>query len=85
MEQFRNDSEDNESSNDVLEIKVYNINLNISMYVSVSDNESENNDNYILPLKRSKVLRIDSDMENSEGEDEEQLEQLEYSSKNDLW
>lgn len=76
MEEFRNDCEDNESSDDELEFEVHNENMN---------NESDSSDDYIVPPKRRNVLRIDSDTENSEDDDEEHLEQIEDSSKSDEW
>ncbi|XP_014478485.1 PREDICTED: piggyBac transposable element-derived protein 4-like [Dinoponera quadriceps] len=85
MEEFRNDSQDNESSDDELKVEVYNENMNNSMYDSVPDNESDSSDDCIVPPKRRNVLRIDNDMENSEGDDEEHLEQIEDSSESDGW
>lgn len=77
MGEFRKDSQNNNSSDDGLEVEVW---MKIwAMYYSVPDNESD----HIVPPKRWNVLRIDSDTENSEGGDEEHLGQIEDTSKSD--
>ncbi|CAK9809334.1 PiggyBac transposable element-derived protein 4, partial [Anthophora quadrimaculata] len=85
MKGFRNDSQDNESNDDGLELEAYNESMSNLTYVSVPDNDSDDSDEYIVPPKRRNVLRIDSDVENSEGDDEEHLEQIGDSSKSDEW
>lgn len=85
MKGFRNDSQDNKSSDDGLKIEAYNENMSNSTYNLVHDNDSDDSDEHIVPPIRRNVLRIDSDVENNEGGDGKHLEQIKDSSKNDEW
>ncbi|KAK2578990.1 hypothetical protein KPH14_012649 [Odynerus spinipes] len=85
MKGFRNDSQDNESSDDELEFGAYNENMRNLTHDSVPENDSDDSDEYIVPPKRRNVLRIESDVENSEGDDEEHLKQIRDSSKSNEW